>query len=63
MLKVAKSEHRERGGGGRGILRYVMFERSLIYIIGVGAGPVLAGPLFLAVPAGPVFGQTTRATF
>ena len=23
------------------------------------AGPVLAGPLFLAVPAGPVFGRTT----
>ena len=23
--------------------------------IGVEAGPVLAGPLFLAVPAGPVF--------
>ena len=29
-----------------------------IIIIGVGAGPVLAGPLFLAVPAGPVFGRT-----
>ena len=28
--------------------------------IGVGAGPVLAGPLFLAVPAGSVFGRTTR---
>ena len=33
----------------------------MIYIsVGAGpASPVLAGPLFLAVPAGPVFGQTT----
>ena len=32
---------------------------SNTYYIGVGAGPVLAGPLFLAVPAGLVFGRTT----
>ena len=29
------------------------------YFIGVGAGPVLDGPLFLAVPAGPLFYRTT----
>ena len=34
----------------------------MLFSIGVGAGPagpVLAGPLFLAVPAGPVLGRTT----
>ena len=40
--------------------KYVQYSYG-IYCIGVGAGPVLAGPLFLAVPAGLVFGRTTGA--